>query len=110
MEQYCRPSAIKVRLGEWDSASTSEPDPYREFPVQSITINPGFNPRNLMNDIAILKLGAAVPIATSPNINTVCLTSSPPVPGTRYVVDIIFVYYYLRTPEKNNIVGTKRLL
>ncbi|XP_026826971.1 uncharacterized protein LOC105286577 [Ooceraea biroi] len=76
-------SAIKVRLGEWDSAATTEPYPYKEFLIQRITTHPGYNSGNLVNDIAVLKLNGVVETADSPNINTVCLTSTPPTPGRR---------------------------
>lgn len=64
-------SSIKVRLGEWNASSTGEPYPVVESAVSSITIHPAYNPNNLFNDIAILRL--ATPVTYSPSINNICI-------------------------------------
>ncbi|XP_014478380.1 PREDICTED: trypsin-3-like isoform X2 [Dinoponera quadriceps] len=74
---------IKARLGEWDAQSTSEPDPYVDISVSRVVLHPEYNSQNLQNDIAVLTLSSAAPIATSPNINTACLPSAAPAAGTR---------------------------
>ncbi|XP_032672431.1 phenoloxidase-activating factor 2-like isoform X2 [Odontomachus brunneus] len=79
----CCGNSIKARLGEWDAQSTTEPDPYVDISVSRVTLHPQYNSQNLQNDIAVLKLSSAAPISTSPNINTACLPSAEPAPGTR---------------------------
>ncbi|XP_035776537.1 phenoloxidase-activating factor 2-like [Anopheles albimanus] len=65
--------ALKVRLGEWDAASTSEPLPIQEFTVTRYFVHPNFNSANLRNDIALLRLSGTVTLGTVPTITTACL-------------------------------------
>ncbi|KAK2580604.1 hypothetical protein KPH14_007722 [Odynerus spinipes] len=74
---------LKVRLGEWDGQSTSEPYPYQEYGIQRIFVHPSFNSQNLQNDVAVIRLSGPVPIANSPAINTICFASSLPSAQTR---------------------------
>nr|XP_012146992.1 PREDICTED: trypsin [Megachile rotundata] len=74
---------LKVRLGEWDATSTSEPNPYQEYSVQRISIHPNYDSVNLRNDVAIITLSGTVPISSSPNINTACLPVAIPAKNTR---------------------------
>lgn len=74
---------LKVRLGEWDGQSTSEPYPYQEYGIQRIFIHPSFNSQNLQNDVAVIRLSGTVPLASSPAINTICFANSIPSPSTR---------------------------
>ncbi|CAG9810172.1 unnamed protein product [Chironomus riparius] len=69
---YNLSSGVKVRLGDWDAASPSEPLDAIERNV-TIHIHPGFNLKNLRNDIAILRLNSLVPLGQYPTIGTVCL-------------------------------------
>ncbi|KAK2715094.1 phenoloxidase-activating factor 2-like isoform X2 [Artemia franciscana] len=64
---------IKVRLGEWDAKQNTEPLKYVEVPVTDIRIHPFFNPANLKNDIALLKLPEAVNFAAAPHVAPVCI-------------------------------------
>uniref|UniRef100_A0A182YG35 Uncharacterized protein n=1 Tax=Anopheles stephensi TaxID=30069 RepID=A0A182YG35_ANOST len=64
---------LKVRLGEWDAASTSEPLPVQEFNVARYFVHPSFNSANLRNDIAIIRLSGTVTLGTTPTIATACL-------------------------------------
>uniref|UniRef100_A0A182W105 Peptidase S1 domain-containing protein n=1 Tax=Anopheles minimus TaxID=112268 RepID=A0A182W105_9DIPT len=64
---------LKVRLGEWDAASTSEPLPVQEFNVARYFVHPSFNAGNLFNDVAILRLSGTVSLGTTPTIATACL-------------------------------------
>ena len=73
-----------VGLGEWDESAATETYPDINVNVARITIHPNYNPTNLNNDIAIIRLNGNVPIASYPNINTACKPTSPPVAGTRY--------------------------
>lgn len=74
---------MKVRLGEWDASSTTEPIAAQEFPVARIFVNPSFNAANVRNSIAILRLSSAVPLGQTPTITYGCLPSGPIVSGTR---------------------------
>lgn len=60
-------------MGEYNAASDTEPLPVQEFVVARITIHPGYNSANLMNDVAVLRLAVAVPLGQSPAITTACL-------------------------------------
>jgi len=80
-----RNGGIKARLGEWNAQATTEPNPFVEISVSKVTLHPQFNPINLSNDIAVLKLSSNAPIATAPNINTACLPSAAVAAGTRHV-------------------------
>ncbi|KAL7011144.1 hypothetical protein ACKWTF_014118 [Chironomus riparius] len=72
---YNLSSGVKVRLGDWDAASPSEPLDALERNV-TIHIHPGFNLKNLRNDIAILRLNSLVPLGQYPTIGTVCLPNT----------------------------------
>ncbi|XP_050085810.1 phenoloxidase-activating factor 2-like isoform X2 [Anopheles aquasalis] len=65
--------ALKVRLGEWDAASTREPLPTQEFTVTRYFVHPSFSSANLRNDIALLRLSGTVTLGTVPTITTACL-------------------------------------
>lgn len=89
------PSEIKVKLGAWDSQSTTEPTVdisiSKVITHYNYTPNPDPKKQNLHNDIAVLRLSSAAPIATSPNINTACLPNGPidALTGKMYVLQLI---------------------
>lgn len=56
------PNQLRVRMGEWNAAGDTEPLPAQEFVVSRIFLHPSFNPNNLMNDVAVLRLAVAVPL------------------------------------------------
>lgn len=62
---------IRVRLGEWDASSASEPIPAQEYQVSRVFVHPQYTASNLRNNIAILRLGANVPLGQTPSITTV---------------------------------------
>jgi len=62
---------LKVRLGEYDVSTTSEPLRHQEFNVSDIKIHPFFNNATLVNDIALLKLEQ--PAKKKQNIDVVCV-------------------------------------
>uniref|UniRef100_A0A182P407 Peptidase S1 domain-containing protein n=1 Tax=Anopheles epiroticus TaxID=199890 RepID=A0A182P407_9DIPT len=64
---------LKVRLGEWNAAATTEPLPVQEFTVARYFVHPNFNSANLRNDIAVLRLSGTVSLGTTPTIATACL-------------------------------------
>ncbi|XP_023328590.1 chymotrypsinogen A [Eurytemora carolleeae] len=62
---------LKVRLGEYDVSTTSEPLKHQEINVSDIRIHPFFNNATLVNDIALLKLEH--PAKRKQNIDVVCV-------------------------------------
>ncbi len=68
-------SKLKVRCGEWDTQRTVEPVPHQDRDVKFVSVHPGFSPRNLKNDVALLHtvepfiLSAHIDIMCLPNIN-----------------------------------------
>ncbi|XP_065093939.1 phenoloxidase-activating factor 2 [Ochlerotatus camptorhynchus] len=76
---------LRVRLGEWDASSASEPIPALEYTVTKIFVNPNYNSANLQNDIAMLRLSSAVPLGTTPTITTACLPATSFVGSTCWV-------------------------
>lgn len=66
-------SSYKVRLGEWDAASTRESIPAEDITISNVFVHPNFNKDNLQNDIAILRLSSLVNLGQKPTIGTVCL-------------------------------------
>ncbi|KAJ8683444.1 hypothetical protein QAD02_019236 [Eretmocerus hayati] len=75
-----KPTNIKVRMGEWDLKSKKEPFGAVDIVVVEIMIHEKYDPNNLNNDVAILRLGASYSkyLPKYPNINTACL----PEPGS----------------------------
>lgn len=69
------PSPYRVRLGEWDTQNEYEPYKHQERDVVQVVTHPYFNPSNLHNDYALLKLD--YPIELSLNVNPICLNSNP---------------------------------
>lgn len=53
------PTSLRVRMGEWNAASTAQPLPPQEYFVTRIFVHPSFNAANLKNDVAILRLSYA---------------------------------------------------
>ena len=64
---------MRVRLGEYILNAVTEPNPFVEIAVSAVRLHTGFNAVNLVNDIAILKLAAAVDFAANPHIRSICL-------------------------------------
>lgn len=66
---------MKVRFGDWDVSSVSEPVQFMEVNVASIVSHPNFDPVALTNDISVIILATPVPTLTKPfpQINTICL-------------------------------------
>jgi secreted trypsin-like serine protease len=67
---------MKVRLGEWNAQDDSEPYKNVEIDVESITIHPEFNPSNLYNDVALVRLRTPIDLNAYPHIQSVCLPNS----------------------------------
>ncbi|XP_037046275.1 phenoloxidase-activating factor 2-like [Bradysia coprophila] len=79
------PATLKVRMGDWNSGASSEPIPAQEFIVRRVSLHPNYNPANLKNDVAILRLATPVPLGANPAIATGCLPATSFV-GTRCFV------------------------
>ncbi|XP_014092876.2 phenoloxidase-activating factor 2 [Bactrocera oleae] len=78
-------SSFKVRVGEWDAASTSEVIPAQDVAIASVFIHPNFNSANLQNDVAIILLASTVSLTTKSTVGTVCLPTTTFVGQTCYV-------------------------
>ena len=68
-----RPEQLRVRLGEWDVHSDTEPFTNVEMDVLEIKYHPEFHPGNLYNDIALVKLDGSLDFEKNPHISPVCL-------------------------------------
>ncbi|XP_075145319.1 inactive CLIP domain-containing serine protease A3 [Haematobia irritans] len=66
-------TSFKVRLGEWDAASTTEPIPAQDVMVSNVFIHPNYNKDNLQNDVALLKLAEPVSLTSKSTVSTICL-------------------------------------
>lgn len=64
---------MKVRLGEWNAKEDDEPYKNVEVPVESVLFHPGFNPSNLQNDLALVRLAEPVDVNAYPHIKSACL-------------------------------------
>ena len=62
---------IKVRCGEWDTEGVTEEFNHQERTAQNIVIHPGFKPRDLYNDMAIIVVDSNFDL--DQHINTICL-------------------------------------
>lgn len=65
---------MKIRLGEWDVHREDEFYPYIEKNVDEILIHPNFSPRNLANDVAILRLDSEIDFNQHPHISPICMS------------------------------------
>jgi len=64
-------TVLKVRLGEYDVSSTSEPIGHEEIDVEDVIIHPQFDNATLVSDIALLRL--KTPAKKQANVNAVCM-------------------------------------
>jgi hypothetical protein len=62
---------IKIRLGEWDTQTTSEILLHQEREITRVEISPDFKESNLQNDFALIVLSQ--PVQLGAHINTICL-------------------------------------
>lgn len=69
------PSSMKIRMGEWNIGSTTQPITPREFNVIRVFVHPQYNSQSLANGIAILRVSPYVPLGIAPTIGTACLSS-----------------------------------
>merc|ERR1712145_6288 len=65
------PSQLKIRCGEWDTQSETEPYPHQDRYVEALNIHPEYDGRNLHNDFAVLFTSEDFVLAS--HIDTVCL-------------------------------------
>jgi hypothetical protein len=80
------PYDIRIRVGEWQVNTFTEPYPYQDLDVANIIIHPDYTYGSHWNNIAILELKN--PVTLEYNVNSVCLPfGGNPVPeGTRCLV------------------------
>ena len=64
-------SQIRVRMGEWDFSSTTEPHEHVERKVIKKVVHPKYNFFTYENDLALVRLEKKVPF--QPNIVPICL-------------------------------------
>lgn len=69
-------TSYKVRIGEWDAASTNEPIPAQDVMVANVFIHPNYNKDNLQNDVALLKLATPVSLTSKSTVGTICLPTT----------------------------------
>lgn len=84
-------------MGEWDSARPVETYPVQEGLVIQIRVHPTFNPRNLFNDVAILRLATPIILGPVPNpaINTACLPTATTVADRmRFFLLVYMILYF----------------
>lgn len=74
-----------IRLGEWDLSSNEEICSQQDYQPIKIIKHPGYNTNTMENNIALIILDRIVPLATSPHINTACLSSGTPSFGRCWV-------------------------
>ncbi|KAI4458059.1 serine protease-related [Holotrichia oblita] len=65
---------IKIRAGEWDASSEKERHPYQERNIRQIIIHKEFDPKIVVNDVALLVLEKS--LMQADNIGTICLPQS----------------------------------
>lgn len=63
--------AIKIRAGEWDTLTEKERLPHQERKIRQVIIHSNFNPKTVVNDVALLLLER--PFVQADNIGTICL-------------------------------------
>nr|CDF32001.1 serine protease [Macrobrachium rosenbergii] len=66
-----RVDKLWARLGEWDTQTQLEPYEHQTIQVEEVIIHPGYNPRTLFDDVAILILQNE--FVRAPHINHLCL-------------------------------------
>ena len=62
---------MRIRLGEWNVRSQSEPFPHEDFEMESKHVHPGYNPSDFRNDVALVRL--AKDVVFKEHIVPVCL-------------------------------------
>ncbi|XP_058805213.1 phenoloxidase-activating factor 2-like [Phymastichus coffea] len=67
----CDPGTLIARLGEWDTATVTEPLPFQEIGVQTVTVHPQFYQNGLYHDVALLVLNRAATYTV--NVKPICL-------------------------------------
>ncbi len=76
-------SRMRIRLGEWNIRSHSEPYPHEDYELESKHVHPEYNPKNFRNDIAMVRL--AKDVHFKEHILPVCLPSYHQVVETNFI-------------------------
>ncbi|GBP33108.1 Phenoloxidase-activating factor 2 [Eumeta japonica] len=76
-------AGLRVRAGEWDTRTDSEPHPPQDRDVVDVKVHQDYISGTLFYDVALLFL--ASPVKLAPNVGTVCLPNpnDRPRPSTR---------------------------
>lgn len=69
--EFRKKGNFKIRAGEWDTQTKSEPYPHQDRVVKEVVVHENFNPNSLYNDIALLVLEE--PVQLTENVDVVCL-------------------------------------
>ncbi|XP_043468779.1 trypsin-3-like isoform X2 [Leptopilina heterotoma] len=72
---------FRIRLGLWSLSVNTYPY-FEAFPVFS-QVHGNFNLNTLQNDFAVIQIDRPIPFANYVSVNTACLPTSVPAPGTR---------------------------
>lgn len=67
-------SQIRLRLGEWDFSTESEPDPHMELKASKKVVHPHYNFFTYENDLALVRLEK--PVRFADNIIPICLPAN----------------------------------
>lgn len=70
---------IRVKAGEWELGSTSEPFPFQISPLKSVVFHPNYDPVKGSNDMAVLNLATRIQFA--PHIQPICINDKDPLPS-----------------------------
>ena len=71
MHRLKDPSALKVRVGEWDTQTKNELYPHQDRSAKTTVIHPDYYAGALYNDIGLIFLES--PVEYAENVDVVCL-------------------------------------
>ena len=71
-----------MRCGEWDTRRVVEPIPHQDRPVVDVAVHPGFDRKNLTDNVALLF--TETPFILGHSLDKICLPSSNYESTSRY--------------------------
>ena len=77
-----RATDLFVRCGEWDTRRVVEPIPHQDRPVVDVAVHPGFDRKNLTDNVALLF--TETPFILGHSLDKICLPSSNYDSNSRY--------------------------
>ena len=69
-----RATDLFVRCGEWDTRRVVEPVPHQDRPVADVAVHPGYDRKNLTNNVALLF--TETPFILGHSLDKICMPSS----------------------------------